>query len=86
MSKPATVHVTAAAGRLCPIAAIDATAPGGTLLVIKPGDVHELPNSSSVRRRIAAGDLVLTTPPASTSEASPSSSSFVESVNPAKEG
>ena len=63
MSKPTHVFVTAAQGRLCPIAARDATGPGGTLLIVKPGDVHRLPYSSFVRRRLAAGDLVVVPDP-----------------------
>lgn len=57
--KPKTVLVTAAAGRLCPIAAADASAPGGGLLMCHPGKVYRLPYSSYVRRRINAGDLEL---------------------------
>ena len=83
MSKPSTVLVTAAAGRLCPIAAIDATAPGGRLLYVKPGDEVELPNSSYVRRRIAAGDLVEIVKKAS---AASSSSSAGKTANTKEEG
>ncbi len=67
MTKPTSVTVTAAEGRIVPIAPSDATAPGGRLLMVNPGDVVELPNSSYVRRRIAAGDLVVVAPSSSSS-------------------
>ena len=53
------VRVTAAEGREVPIAAATATAPGGDLLRIKPGDTVRLPWDGYVRRRWNAGDLVL---------------------------
>lgn len=70
MSKPQTVKVTAAAGRIVPVAASTATAPGGRLLLVNPGDVVELPNTSDVRRSIARGDLELVTAPSSSSSSS----------------
>ncbi len=70
MSKPTTVLVTAAPGRIVPIAASDASAPGGRMLLVNPGDEVELPNSSYVRRRINAGDLVLVKKPAASSSSS----------------
>lgn len=57
--KPSHVFVTAAAGRLCPIAATDATAPGGLLLKCEPGKLYRIPYSTHTRRRIIAGDLIL---------------------------
>jgi hypothetical protein len=52
------IYVTAADGRLVPIHGTVATAPGLTQLVIKPGDVVELPLTALVQRRLAAGDLI----------------------------
>lgn len=63
MSKPTHVFVSAAPGRLCPIAPSDATAPGGRLLICTPDEVYRLPSTSYVRRRIAAGDLIVVPEP-----------------------
>lgn len=59
MSKSETIKVTAAPGRLVPIHPSIKSGLGGKQLRIKPGDIVELPNNSTVRRRIVAGDLVL---------------------------
>lgn len=52
------IYVTAADGRVVPIHGSVANGPGLSQLVIKPGDVVELPLTSLVQRRINAGDLV----------------------------
>ena len=54
-----TVRVIAAPGRKVPIHPSIATAPGGQLLIVEDGHAVELPDSSYVRRRMRAGDLVL---------------------------
>lgn len=84
MPKPETVLVTAAPGRIVPIAAHVATAPGGRLLLINPGDEVELPYESSVRRRLAAGDLVIVEP--KSLPPPPASSSSSATSDKAKEG
>ena len=59
MSKSQTLTVTAAPGRIVPIHPSIKSGLGGKLLRIKPGEVVELPNNVTVRRRIHSGDLVI---------------------------
>lgn len=56
---PTHVYVTAAPGKEVPFSQSEASAPGMALLIAKPGKVHRVPYSTSVRRRINAGDLRL---------------------------
>lgn len=81
MSKPTHVQVTAADGRIVPIASSTATAPGGQLLLVRPGDSVELPYTSDVRRSINRGDLVIVKPSSSSSSSSKPSRSAVSKAD-----
>ncbi len=54
-----TVRVKAAPGRRVPIHTAVARSPGGMQLYVEGDGEHELPDVGYVRRRIAAGDLVV---------------------------
>jgi hypothetical protein len=53
-----TICVVAAKGRLVPIPSSVASAPGGRPFYVNDSEPRTLPNVSSVRRRIDAGDLI----------------------------
>lgn len=59
MTTPTHVFVTVPEGRIVPVPRAEAAAAGGALLKAEPGKLYALPWSTSTRRRIAAGDLVL---------------------------
>lgn len=56
---PTHITVTAAEGRLVPLHSGTAVGPGRSHKQVEPGEVVRVPYDSFVRRRVAAGDLVL---------------------------
>lgn len=66
MAQPTHIFVTAPEGRLTPIHKDDGIEPGGGVLYVKPGEVRPVRywtsdgrTSTTVRRAVTRGDLVL---------------------------
>lgn len=54
----ARIFITATDGKVVPLHSSDATGPGATNLLVRPGDVVEVEKSAAIIRRLRAGDLV----------------------------